>query len=72
MHAFWLDPGDSMIHHGPNLFDPGPSNVPLVRSKVARFEVESRDSLVALTALELRTGTGQLVRTSSIFALLNR
>ena len=68
MHAFWLDPSDSMIHHGNDLL----SGVPLVRSKAARFQVESRDSFVVLTALELRAGTGQIVRTSSSFALLNR
>jgi prepilin-type N-terminal cleavage/methylation domain-containing protein len=66
-YAFWVG-SDSLLHGGPAI-DNGAA---LIRSRVSRFEVMDLDSLVQLTVLQLQTGTGQTVQTSSRFGMLNR
>ncbi len=66
---FWWDTSDSLVYWADSTGDHGP----ILTSKVERFQLRTIDTtLVELTLLQARTARGQLVRTSSSFALYNR
>lgn len=70
-YAFWWDPGDSLVHRG--TFPGGTDDGPLLSSRVTRFQLQaSGDSLITLSLLEARSGTGDLIRSATSFALYNR
>lgn len=67
-HFFMLNQSDRTLVHGATQL----RMQPLIQSPVERFEVEADNDVVRLVALELLTERGQIVRTSSTFAFMNR
>jgi hypothetical protein len=67
--CYWWNPGDSLVHHGPD-----PANDDrgaLGSSKVERFRVEA-DAAMVRVALRLRSATGQRVEFSTSAFMRNR
>lgn len=69
MRRFWLEPSDSLLHHGVGgTVDDGP----LVNSRVARFDVSADTALVTVTSLVLAGPHGTSIEARSGAALYNR
>jgi len=66
---FWWDASDSLVHQGPGL---NQDRGPVVASRVTRFQLDTLTRFVEIRLIELRAGSGQLVRMSSAAALYNR